>query len=309
MHDARMHLAADHRSGASELVATAAAAVRAALDEVGPTPERLAPALRRICRAQPAMASVINLSSRALLVAESAAQRGDVHELAAAHVRQAVTAFEADLATAGEAAVDHAAAMFPPTGWVATYSRSSLVENLFLTVHAARRSVRALLAEGRPLCEGRELARRLAAAGVPCWLTVDASLPLLLPQAAALFVGADTVLPTRFINKAGTYALLLAAREGNVPAYAIAPRAKFLPAEAHLLELEQRDPAEVWPDAPAGVSVRNLTFEEAPLSLLRGVITETGVLPPGEAGVAAAETKIPAALRAAWGEGPGEERG
>src|SRR5262249_38101891 len=160
--------------------------------------------------------------------------------------------------------------------------------------------------EGRPLLEGRELARRLAAAGIPCWLTVDAAAALLLPQARAMFVGADAVLPKTFVNKVGTYALLLTARELNVPVYPLAQRAKLGSAGAGLLELGGREPAQVGEEAPAGIGVRNPTFEEPPLSLLRALVVEDAVLPPGEAAVVAPQARVHEALSPPWGKGPGE---
>lgn len=305
--DPTSSLEQDHRSGASELLTVAAAAARAALEDTGPDPDRLLAAFRRLCRAQPAMGAVVRLVSRALAVAESGRRAGTPDETLAGEVSQAIEAFVADFDTASRALVTHGLELIPPGGWIATYSRSSLVERVLAATARQGRPLRVLLAESRPRLEGRELARRLAALEVPCWFTVDASAALLLPQAGAVLVGADAVQPRAFVNKAGTYPLLLAAREQGVPAYALAQRAKFLPEDASLLELGERDPVEVWEDPPAGVSVRNLNFEQVPLALVRGVVTEDGVLPPGEAGAACSQVEIPEGLKAPWGRFPEEE--
>jgi translation initiation factor 2B subunit (eIF-2B alpha/beta/delta family) len=289
------------------MVVMAGAAVLAAVAEAGPSPNTLTPALRRVCHAQPAMGAVLRLAARALEAADSAARREDGEGDAAREVAQAVSAFVADFALAGDRIVSQAADLLPTSGWVGTYSRSSLVERALVAAAAAGRPLRVLLAEGRPQLEGRDLARRLSESGVPCWLTVDAGAALLLPQAGALLVGADAVLPRTFVNKVGTYALLLAAREHNVPVYALAQRAKFIPGDARLFELGEREASEVWEDAPHGVSVRNPAFEEIPLSLVRGLQTEDGVIPPGEAGAFAAGLTIPEGLLPAWGAMPGED--
>jgi len=307
--DPRSRLGQDHHSGASELVGLAALAAKAALEERGPATESLIPALRRICRAQPAMGSVLRLASRILEVATSAEHAGTDPDRAVSEIQLAIGAFLADFDVATEAIVERGAELVPSSGWVATYSRSSLVERVLLATAARRRPLFVLLTESRPQLEGRELARKLAGAGVPCWLTVDAAGGLLLPQARAMLLGADAVLPKTFVNKAGTYALLLAARELNVPAYALAQRAKFVSSGAKLLELGERDPSPVWEEAPAGVSVRNLAFEESPLSLLRGVVVEDGVLPPGEAGIVASQASVHEALSKPWGSLPGESIG
>jgi translation initiation factor 2B subunit (eIF-2B alpha/beta/delta family) len=144
--------------------------------------------------------------------------------------------------------------------------------------------------------EGQGLARALAEAGVPAWLTVDAALSLLLPQAGAVWIGVDAVREKTFIGKAGTYALLLVARELSVPAYALSQRAKFLPDRCTRLTLPRRAASEVWADAPPGVSVVNPPFEEVPLSLVRGVVTENGFLGPREiqdvAGLAPVDARL-----------------
>ena len=298
--DARAALGQDHRAGASELVAFAAAACRAALAETGPDPAPLARALRRVCHAQPSMGAVLRLASRVLEVAETAKRRGDDAGHAEDEISLALDQFVADFEDAGHAIVEHGLDVFPASGWAATHSRSSLVEAVFLEVARRHKPVQVLLSESRPLLEGRDLARRLAEAKIPCWLTVDAAAALLLPRAAVLLVGADAVLPKTFVNKVGTYALLLAARELNVPAYALAQCAKFLPASVGLFELGERDPEQVWKDGALGVSVRNPTFEECPLGLVRGVIAESGVLLPNEAGVAAGETSLAEPLLAPW---------
>ncbi|MEO6462771.1 MAG: hypothetical protein ABIP29_06820, partial [Candidatus Eisenbacteria bacterium] len=113
-------------------------------------------------------------------------------------------------------------------------------------------------------------------------LAVDGALGLLLPQAGAVWLGADAVREQTFVGKAGIYGLLLIARELNLPAYVLAQRAKFLPDRCRRLTLPRRDPAEVWADTPRGVHVVNVPFEEAPLSLVRGVLTEGGFLGPRE---------------------------
>ena len=95
-----------------------------------------------------------------------------------------------------------------------------------------------------------------------------------------------------FVSKAGTYGLLLVARELNVPAFVLAQRAKFLPDRCARLTLPRRDAAEVWDGAPAGVSVVNLPFEETPLSLVRGVVTESGFLGHREIEDAAASALV-----------------
>ncbi|MDX1385866.1 MAG: hypothetical protein R3190_19600, partial [Thermoanaerobaculia bacterium] len=287
----------DHTSGASEILPVAAERVLTALAGAGAQPAALAPALRAVVSEQPAMGAVHRLVSRALEVARTAAASGLAERESAGQIEEAVRAFAADYDSASARIVDLAAEeLLPEQGFVATWSRSSLVERAFLEARRRGKRCGALVAESRPLAEGRRLATTLAEAGLPVLFASDAALPSLLAGTAGILIGADAVRPQSFLHKVGTTALLLAGREVGLAAHALAQEAKFLPAEAALLDLVQRDPAQVWADAPGGVRVLNPTFEEVDLRLLRGVATERTVLPPGEAAAVARETRLDAEL-------------
>ena len=137
------------------------------------------------------------------------------------------------------------------------------------------------------------MAAELAAAGVPVWLVVDAALPLLLQQATALWLGADAVTEQGVVNKIGSYAAALAAREHSVPTYALAPRRKLLPGSTAALQIVEMPPAEVWDTPVPGVQPRNVYFELVPLALLRGLVVEDEVLGASEVAIAAADRALP----------------
>jgi translation initiation factor eIF-2B subunit delta len=125
---------------------------------------------------------------------------------------------------------------------------------------------------------------------------VDAALPLVLSQAQQRWIGADAVTDLGVLNKIGSYAAALAAREHSVPAYALASRRKFLPASSGALKIVEKRPEEVWEAAPRAVRPRNVYFELVPMALLRGVVVEDAVLPPGEASQLARERPLPELL-------------
>ena len=100
------------------------------------------------------------------------------------------------------------------------------------------------------------------------------------------------------INKIGSFAAALAAREHSVPVYALAERRKFLPANTGALRIVEMNPDEVWESPAEGVRPRNVYFELVPMALLRGVIVEDGALGGTEAAVTAQERALPDALAA-----------
>jgi translation initiation factor 2B subunit (eIF-2B alpha/beta/delta family) len=133
--------------------------------------------------------------------------------------------------------------------------------------------------ESRPALEGRRLAARLAAQGVPVTCYSDAAIGAALASAHAVVVGADAIGPEWLINKAGTRMLAAAAHHQGIPVYVAATRDKFVGrAVATRLTLREGSPAEIWETPPSGVEARNPYFETIPLDLVSLVISDAGLL-------------------------------
>jgi translation initiation factor 2B subunit (eIF-2B alpha/beta/delta family) len=98
-----------------------------------------------------------------------------------------------------------------------------------------------------------------------------------LREVDPVVLGADAVFPLHFLNKIGTYALAELAQFRNVPCFALCTANKFLPrAATSLLRITKHSGDEVWSTFPPGVRVHNDYFEEIPVSLLNGVISDQG---------------------------------
>jgi hypothetical protein len=80
---------------------------------------------------------------------------------------------------------------------------------------------------------------------------------------------------------------------------ASAPRRKFLSARNKALRIVEMPPVELWDQPAPGVEPRNVYFESVPLPLLRGVVVEDGVLPPGETAEVARDRELPPELNSA----------
>lgn len=295
-------IAADHGSGSSQVALAFLAEIErwAALDTSG-TPAAFRAALlarlRAAQAAQPTMALVHQLAARALDVADTGVARGDGVADLRAHLARSCAVERDDLLAAQAAVARTAARLVTERGaWIATLSASGAVREAVLEAQRAGREPRVLVGEGRPLFEGRSLAAALAAAGVPVWLMVDAALPLLLSQARMVWLGADAVTEQGVINKVGSFAAALAAREHSVPVYALAARRKFLPAATGALTIAEMPPDEVWKTPAEGVRPRNVYFEVVPLPLVRGIVVEDAVLGPTEAAALARDRALPGEL-------------
>jgi len=160
---------------------------------------------------------------------------------------------------------------------VLTFSWSSNVQDTL--VRAAARLQHVYVAEARPLCEGRELARVLGEAGISTTLITDAAMGWALERVGLCLVGADGVLQDgSLINKTGSYLLALAAKGSKIPFYSICETFKYH-VGAVPYEAERKAPEEVSEPLP-GVEVSNVYFESVPPDLIQGYITELGVVTP-----------------------------
>jgi len=255
--------------------------------------------LRRGQAAQPSMALLHQLAARALDVTTTSIQRGDSLPDMRNHLAASCDAELADLDAMQDGVVRTAASLVTRAdGWIATLSASGMVRDALIEVRRRNLSPRALVGEGRPRREGRQLAAALARAGIPVWLMVDAALPLLVSQAQAVWIGADAVTDQGVINKVGSYALALAAREHSVPVYALAGRRKFIPAGTPSLQILEMPGSEVWEEPAHDVKPRNVYYEVVPLELLRGVVVEDAVLGISEIVQTARERSLPEELAA-----------
>ena len=271
----------DRRSGASELSRRLAEAL-AKFAEQAPasTPDELMQGLRGAARAlaeaRPSMRALANTADQIVAVAAQPplpAEVGDVRARVAQAAREALEGWEA----AARAIAGHASHLLPET--VLTYSYSSTV----LTVLLQRRPRQVVVPESRPLCEGRRLASDLLEAGIASTLITEAQVGLLMSNVRAVLVGADAVLADgAVINKAGTYLLALAAHRDRVPFYVACESLKVCADTEDLPPLEEKEPQEVWPEAPSGLAVRNVYFDRTPPDLVSAIITEEGALRPEE---------------------------
>jgi methylthioribose-1-phosphate isomerase len=151
------------------------------------------------------------------------------------------------------------------------------------------KEVNVIACETRPLLQGARLtAWELQRDGIAVTVIPDSSAAYLMRQKMVdlVLVGADRITTDVVFNKIGTYMHALCAMYHKVPFFVAAPLSTFDPARTeHDVEVEQRGREEVasWggiETVPPGVPVLNYGFDATPLSLVKGIITEKGVLAP-----------------------------
>ena len=159
---------------------------------------------------------------------------------------------------------------------------------------ASGRRFRVWADETRPLFQGSRLtAWELVERGVPVTVLCDSAAGHLLAsgRVGCCIVGADRIAANGdTANKIGTYGLAVLAAAHGVPFFVAAPSSSF---DLSLVDgggipIEERSPGEVtapWGQqlAPAGAAAYNPAFDVTPARLIRGIVTEHGVVAPVDA--------------------------
>ena len=191
-------------------------------------------------------------------------------------------------------------------GWLAGVDWGTALAPVYCAQEAGL-PVHVWVSETRPRGQGAALtAFELREQGVPHTLICDNSAGHLLQRGLVdvVLVGADRVTARGDVaNKIGTYLKALAARAHGVPFYVAAPLSTIdwtLLDGIREIPIEQRSAAEVthvggWNAAgqreevlitPPGTQARNDAFDVTPAELVTALITERGVHPASELGLA-----------------------
>jgi translation initiation factor 2B subunit (eIF-2B alpha/beta/delta family) len=272
-------VASDRTHGAARLAREAANVMaRAAREVPARTPDEMISALREVARAlaaaQPSMAAVSNAAGAVLLAAATAPSPGNVGPMrraAVAQARRIVAGWEGNVHR-----IARHAQTIVPQGPILTHSHSATV--LAVLERLARRGAPIVVTESNPLGEGRTTARLLADRGLSVSLVADAQAGAFVSRMAAVLVGADTVFADgTVVNKVGTLALALLARQARVPFFVASEALKVAP--------------DRWPEAGETLSVDvspealpAVYFDATPPRLITALITEDGVFRPRQLG-------------------------
>lgn len=149
--------------------------------------------------------------------------------------------------------------------------------------------------ETRPLLQGSRLtAWELRRMGVAHRVTIDSGAAGLIASGEidAVVTGADRIAANGDVaNKVGTYALALAAKASGIPFIVAAPLSTidFDTPDGGAIPIELRAESEILEMngvrlAPEGTKAYNPAFDVTPAEYVSAIVTEAGVVAPGELG-------------------------
>jgi methylthioribose-1-phosphate isomerase len=201
-------------------------------------------------------------------------------------------------------------------GWLATVDWGTALAPVY-KAHEAGLPLHVWVDETRPRNQGAGLtAWELGQHGVPHTVIVDNAGGHLMQHGLVdlCLVGSDRTTRRGDVgNKIGTYLKALAARESNVPFYVALPGSTIdwtIADGIAEIPIEERDAGEVTrvvgrtdggnvvavEVTPPGTAVANFAFDVTPAHLVTALITERGVCPATEAGLATLYPECAAAV-------------
>jgi translation initiation factor 2B subunit (eIF-2B alpha/beta/delta family) len=140
---------------------------------------------------------------------------------------------------------------------ILTHSHSETLISLLTQLHKKQIPIRVLQTLSSPGEEGRIAKERMCKLGIRTELVDEGNLEEALDQTDLLLMGCDALLPTEFLNKTGTRAILEQAKQVNKSAYLVCESRKKI----------------TNPTWKRGLSDQPL-FEWVPLKLILGIVTE-----------------------------------
>ncbi|MEW5760522.1 MAG: hypothetical protein AB1779_07135 [Candidatus Thermoplasmatota archaeon] len=221
---------------------------------------------KKIIRAQPMMASIINFLNYLFLELEKKQKKVDLEIF----LNRYLTKSNIALKKIG----NECFSLIEDNATIMTYSYSSTVFSALKD--CKRKKIKVILSEARPNLEGRALASKLCNIGIKTTFVLDSALPSYMEKCDFVFIGGDAITEKELINKVGTKTLSICAKDANIPIYSIADESKFI-SRKFINYYVYHDEKEVWNINKKNLTIKNFYYDATPLKNLDGIITENGI--------------------------------
>ncbi len=169
-----------------------------------------------------------------------------------------------------------ASSLLPSNGTVVLYSHSS---SLLKTMEYAPRNLTVILSEARPYYEGRAMAEQLVKMGYKVEFTYDAFLPVMVEKSDIVLIGSDAIISQGVINRAGSFALALAAKQFKKPFFVIGHSWKVLSGHLNSYFSIYSENGNLI-EAPNGSRPVGTIFDLTPWKIVSGVIINSMIVSP-----------------------------
>ncbi|MEK6951723.1 MAG: hypothetical protein AABX29_01795 [Nanoarchaeota archaeon] len=168
---------------------------------------------------------------------------------------------------------------------VFTHCHSSTVVDTLKYAKKHGKKFEVFVSETRPKYQGRKTAKELSMSNIKVTTFVDSAAKSFIEKADCIFFGMDAIITdkkgkiTGVVNKIGSSMFAEIAFDNNIPVYILGNSLKYSPKK---LKIEERDLKEIWKKTPNKIKVKNSAFDIIEPRHIKAIITELGVLTPGE---------------------------
>lgn len=162
---------------------------------------------------------------------------------------------------------------------IMTHCHSSEVVALMKKAKAEGKKFEVYVTETRPIYQGLTAMRELAEAKIPVTYIVDSAAGPFMKDMDIVIVGTDALRKEGFVNKIGTYLFAIAAYHHKKPLYVVGSSLKL--DNRKKIVIEERPPEEITHEKIKGVKVRNPAFDITPWKYVTRVVTDKGIMTPG----------------------------
>jgi ribose 1,5-bisphosphate isomerase len=198
-------------------------------------------------------------------------------------VSMASQQFLKDLENSKEKIAEIGARRIRNNSTILTHCHSSTVTYLLRKAKQDGKVFEVICTETRPAFQGKITAREMLDLDVKTTFIVDSATRFFMNQVDLVVVGADAITSEgNVINKIGTSMVALVAQEARTPFYVVSELLKFDPSTMYgdYEKIEERDPSEIWKNAPKKLIIRNPAFDVTRRDFIHGIICEEGIISP-----------------------------
>jgi translation initiation factor 2B subunit (eIF-2B alpha/beta/delta family) len=160
---------------------------------------------------------------------------------------------------------------------ILTHSASSNIEGILKEAKRLKRRFKVICTESRPRLEGQKFARSLIKSGIKTKLIPDSDISRAVKEAHFVMTGTERITENTFVNKTGTTAIAIIAKEYDKPFYIAANTNKILLKRTYPVRFNSVNESELMAQNHDHLTIQNIYFEEIPLDFVHKFITENSI--------------------------------
>ena len=177
---------------------------------------------------------------------------------------------------------------------ILTFARSTTIQQTLEEALSQGKRFKVIIADSRPLFEGKALALRLADLGIEVQYCLLHAINYIITSVTKVFLGAHAMMSNgRLYSRCGTALVAMTAKEANIPVIVCCESVKFsdrvaldsivineiAPPDELLSPDSEASPLSKWRDMP-NLQLLNLMYDLTPAEYMNMVVTEYWTLPP-----------------------------